>query len=130
MVGTFTGGVSLSRKNSMTNAVREGARLGATLTEDGAWADAVRDRVVQLSAGDLTTSQVCVKLVKAPATVKRASSCAASLTGSEPSITGVPAGDCVVLVWAGRTSELQAIFFSRQLDLNASSVGKFERDCT
>lgn len=129
LLGLFTGGISLSRKNSMTNAVREGARLGATQIEDSAWADNVRTRVVDLSAGDLLTSQVCVKLVKAPSTVVRASSCPASLAGSQPSITGIPASECAVLVWARRSSQLQAVFFTRDLTLVASSVSRYERDC-
>jgi Flp pilus assembly protein TadG len=129
LIGTFTGGVALSRKNSMTNAVREGARLGATLNHDAAWAGAVRDRVVELAGGDLTTAQVCVKLVQAPSTQIRASSCPAALAGLEPAITGVPAGDCTVLVWAQRTSEIEAVLFSRDLTLTSKSVSRYERDC-
>ncbi len=129
LFGMVTGGITLSRKNSMTNAVREGARLGATLTEDTAWADGVRDRVVNLSAGDLSASQVCVKLVKAPATVVRASSCAAAVSPDEPVITDVNAGQCAVLVWARRTSRVDAVFYSKNLNLTATAVSRYERDC-
>lgn len=134
LVGMITGGVSLSRKNSMTNAVREGARLGATITADGLWADAVRARVVELSSGDLTTSQVCVKLVKkgppGPTTVLQSSSCAGALAGEEPSVADVPAGDCAVLVWAQRPTEIEAVFFSMDITLDSDSVSRYERDCT
>src|SRR5215207_9336974 len=58
LFGVFTGGMALSRKNSMTNAVREGARLGATLPEDANWADKVQARVLDLAGGDLDASQV------------------------------------------------------------------------
>lgn len=128
LFGMFTGGVSLSRKNSMTNAVREGARLGATLPADGDWADKVQDRVVALSGGDLVANQVCVKLVQAPADTKQSSTC--SLPGTdEPSLDGIDAGECAVLVWARRTSELQVILFSKDLDLTAGTVSRYERDC-
>lgn len=129
LLGMVTGGVSLSRKNSMTNSVREAGRLGATLTEDPAWAEVVRTRAVDLSGGDLTASQVCVTLVRAPSTVVRASGCASELASSAPSLARIPAGDCAVLVWAGRTSTLQAIFFTKDLDLEAESVSRYEREC-
>ena len=44
IVGSITGGIAPGQKNSMTNAVREGGRFGATLDHDASWADAVRDR--------------------------------------------------------------------------------------
>ncbi len=130
LLGMVTGGISLSRKNSMTNGVREGARLGATLTEDATWADSTRTRVVNLAAGDLTSAQVCVRLVKAPSTVKRTSTgCSTDMLTRVPSTTGISTGECAVLVWAHRTSEMQAVFFSRDLDLDARSVSRYEREC-
>lgn len=130
MLGMFTGGLSLSRKNSMTNAVREGARLGATLTEDAAWADAARDRVVALAAGDLTNAQVCVRLMKAPSTVLRTSTgCSATMLTKQPSMTGIPTDECAVLVWASRTSKMEVVFFSKNLNLDASAVSRYEREC-
>lgn len=128
LFGVFTGGIALSRKNSMTNAVREGARLGATLPAGSDWAGSVRDRVVQLSGNDLVANQVCVKLVQAPSTTIQLSSCSLPV-GDEPSLTGIPAGECAVLVWARRTSDLQAILYSRNLTLTAGSVNRYERDC-
>lgn len=134
MVGMFTGGISMSRKNSMTNAVREGARLGATLADNGAWAGSVRDRVRVLSSSDLTNSQICAKLIYKPTatteTVKQATSCSLDpVDFPEPSAADLPALSCAVKVWAGRTSELQAIFFSRDLKLNASALSYYERTC-
>jgi Flp pilus assembly protein TadG len=130
-LGMFTGGISLSRKNSMTNAVREGARLGATLPEDSAWASSVQARVVALAAGDVTTAQVCVQLVRKDSasveTVRRSllpSGCSAVVP---PASTGVPVGQCVVKVWSTRTSEMQAVFFTRTLTLDAAAIGRYER---
>ncbi len=130
-LGMVTGGLSLGNKNSMTNAVREGARFGATLTESAAWADETRSRVLAQSGGDLTTAQVCVRLVKAPSTVRSTSTgCTSAMIALAPSLAEIPTGDCVVLVWARRTSEMQFVFASRQLILDAKSVSSFERDCS
>jgi Flp pilus assembly protein TadG len=129
--GMLTGGLALSTKNSMDNAVREGGRLGATLPEGDSWAASVQQRVVQLSGGDLTTNQVCVKLIrKADATTevtRRQSACPAALAGAEPSAAAVPAGECAVKVWARATRDLNVIFFSRQLPLNVDSINRYER---
>ena len=130
LLGLFTGGIALSHKNSMTNAVREGARFGATLSESDTWADSTRSRVIELASGDLSTSQVCVRLIKAPSTVRRTSTgCSASMLTLAPSVTGITAGDCVVLVWARRVDEMEAIVYSQSLTLDANSVSLYERDC-
>lgn len=131
LIGMFTGGISMSRKNSMTNAVREGARFAATLPESTTWADDARARVIALSSGDLTTTQVCVRLVKTPSTVRRTSTgCSAAMVALAPSTAGIPAGDCAVLVWARRTSKMEFVLGSRDLTLDAQSVSRFERDCS
>jgi Flp pilus assembly protein TadG len=131
LFGVFTGGISLSRKNAMTNAVREGARFGATLPESADWADEVRARVVSLAGGDLDPSQVCVELIVKPnvATETSRQATACSLDSSlEPDTADVPVGECAVKVWAARESDLQAVFFSKTLDLTASSVNRYERE--
>jgi Flp pilus assembly protein TadG len=131
LFGVFTGGMSLSRKNSMTNAVREGARLGATLPEDAEWADKVRDRVVALAGGDLDPSQVCVELIIKPTAATETSRQATACTldsALEPDTADVPVGECAVKVWAARESDLQVVFFSKTLDLTASSVNRYERE--
>jgi Flp pilus assembly protein TadG len=130
LLGLFSGGIALSQRNSMTNAVREGARLGATLTHDGTWGDTVEDRVLELASGDLTASQICVKLVQAPNTdIQSDSTCAGALAADEPAITGVTTGDCVVLVWSERTGKLEVVFWSQDLDMATHSVSTYEREC-
>ena len=135
LLGVVTGGSAYNRKLSMTNAVREGARFGATLipasvTPPNTWLSAVGDRTVQLSAGDLTSTQVCVKLVReAGATDNNVltSSCPASMTVNEPAMpANLANGDCVVKVWAQRPDRLQVFFFSTNLTLKASSVSRYE----
>lgn len=137
LVGTVTGGFALATKNSMTNAVRESARLGATLPEGAdwdSWAVIVRDRAVELAGDDLAEDQVCVAVV----TYDSAGTPAETELGSWPTtpcpIGGAPSvpantpdGSCVVKVWAERAAELDALFFSKDLTLRASAVGRYER---
>src|SRR5918994_2890256 len=106
LLGAITGGLALSRKNSMTNAAREGARLGATLPAEGTWAADVRDRVADLSAGDVTVGQICVALVvkvsdaDTEGTDVLATTCTLDTTEyPEPPLpAGVLVGECVVKV--------------------------------
>jgi hypothetical protein len=88
-----------------------------------------------LSAGELTTSDVCVELVRAgsPNTVTRSwyasasnSSCPASF-GTAPTTPTVSTGYCVVKVWAMKTAKLQAVLVNSDLALKAGSVAGFER---
>lgn len=132
LLGLFSGGIALSQRNSMTNAVREGARLGATLPRSGTWADAVEARVLDLATSDLEDTEVCVKLIEAPSTqLEVDSTCPSSpgLEGDQPAITGVATGDCVVLVWAERTGKLEVVFFSQDLTMDTHSVSTYEREC-
>lgn len=128
--GTFTGGTALSRKNSMTNAVREGARFGATVPESLSWATSVRDRAVSLAGGDLTNAQVCVVLTRGNGTPVTGTPSTCPFSGIPAIPAGLAADQCVVRVWAERTSQLQAIFFTRDLTLQSSAVARFERGGT
>jgi hypothetical protein len=138
LLGTVTGGLALATKSSMTNAVREAGRLGATMPEGSSWdtwATLVRDRAVELSGGDLTTGRVCVEIVQWNGSASPPSE---TVLGRWPAtscgITGEPAvpastadGACVVKVWAERSAEVNALFFQRTVDLRASAVGRYER---
>lgn len=135
LLGVTTGGLAYNHKLSMTNAVREGARFGATLTPasvspPNTWLSAVASRTVEVSAGDLTSAEVCVKLVReAGATDANVltSSCPASMTADEPATpANLANGDCVVKVWAQRGDQLQVLFFSSNLTLKAKSVARYE----
>jgi Flp pilus assembly protein TadG len=68
LLGTLTAGFALNQKQQVTHATREGARYAATVAptqtfSSGTWAENVRTLVVERSAGDLITDQVCVSLV-------------------------------------------------------------------
>ena len=131
LLGMFTGGIALSRQNSMTSAIREGARLGATLTRDGPWAESVRDRVRELSSDDLTNEQICVELIKVGEAIPLLewSGMDCGPQPSSVSTGGIPDGECVVKVWGQRKDHLQVIFFQKELTLSGGSVSLYERDC-
>lgn len=137
VLGMVTGGAAYHRKITMTDAVREGARFGATSNDSAAFGAAVRDRALQLSAGELGADDICVQLVRAgsPEKVERswypggAGSCPA-VFGSVPPTPTMPDAYCVVKVWAHRTTNFQAVFFSRDIDLVVRAVAAYERGAT
>jgi Flp pilus assembly protein TadG len=135
LLGLVTGGLAYNKKIAMTDAVRGATRYGTTLNDSATWATSVRDRLVQLSATELTGSDVCVELVRAgsPNTVVRrwyasaANTSCPSTFGTGPTIPAVDTGYCVVKVWGMKQAKLQTVFFSSDLALKAGSVGAYER---
>lgn len=128
MMGIFTVGLAYTHAVGLSNAVREGARFGATTdrakaTDFDAWANAViaRTKATQLDSG-VSTTTVCVQLGKTTATGKIApnpsgptfatgsslsgtSSCPATLlskANTAADIQPISADTCVVRVWAAR----------------------------
>jgi Flp pilus assembly protein TadG len=133
VLGLVTGGAAYNRKLSMTGSTREGSRFAATLngpTSTG-WATDVQSRVVELASGDLTTSQVCVKLVKVGTGDVYSASGATCSSVAEPSTpTTATSGTCIVKVWAARPDRFQAMFFSSNITLTAKSVSRYEASVT
>lgn len=137
LMGIFTGGEAYNRQITMTAAVREGARFGATLDclaacasssptvapaaatspPNGAWEDAVAQRVVQQSGGVLSLSDVCVALVMAPDTHNY---CGVS----DPAGSS---GTMIVKVSAARKTTFEYVFAGQTLNLSASSTNRYER---
>lgn len=141
VLGMVTGGAAYNTKLSMTSAVREGTRFGATLPNGTLdWANKVRSRVQELSGGDLAATnanaQVCVELVRKETsgeTIVKASPPACSIPSTKSPKPDTPSSltfpQCVVKVWSLRTGDkLQAMFFSIDLDLKANSVSLFEEN--
>lgn len=133
LLGTITGGLALSTKNSMSNAVREGGRLGATLESDSGWATDVRDRVVALAGGDLENADVCAELIDVgadPDATRRSWIGGGCTAADAPATPSSATTGCVVKVWARTSADLNVIFFSRSLTLEADAVGIYERGQT
>src|SRR5690242_8894207 len=95
LFGIVSFGLAFSDRIALVNTVREGARFGASASNDSLWAPAVVDRTTQLYSNadsPLTTSQVCALLWLQPesgaATIQQKSSdeCAAGTApaGSVP----------------------------------------------
>ena len=136
LLGVTAAGIGLSNALGTTDAVREGARFGATTlvtpppTGYGTWSAAVQAKTVALSDGSLTaTSEVCVKLQKGTSTVVQQSSC--TFTANEPpNPTSLQATDCIVKVWAKIPVEINIGVASWNIDVIRGSVAHYERTCS
>lgn len=108
LLGVTTAGICFNTGLGTVDAVRAGARYGATLpvtpTPAPSWAGAIQQRTVDLSYGAVqNTSQVCVELDKGPTaapTVMQSSGSCSFATAAPALPAGVAATDCVVRVWA------------------------------
>lgn len=145
-LGIITGGVSYSNAIGVQNAVREGARFGATgdVTQVSWGSDVIaRVRDTQFddgtSAADSSTS-VCVQLFKAPATVVKWECSIGQNDG--PALTAPPAasadpavpadlmaGTCVVRVLAARSYEINGGLTSWHGTIVRGSTAMYERTC-
>lgn len=142
--GLVTTAFVYNDKLSVANAVREGARFGAsTLASTGSppagnavWADDVRKRVQQVyfNAGStLSNSQICVALVSGTGATP------VSYVGPIPnpcalppaSPIGLAADSCVVKVWVAKPAKIQLIVApDMNLTLRAESVAAYGRPVT
>ncbi len=135
LLGMVTGGIAYNKKIAITDSVRGAARYGATLADSATFATSVRDRLVQLSASELTGSDVCVQLIRGgstPVVVRSWYSSAGNTScpstfGTAPTTPTVTDGYCVVKVWGMKEAKLQAVLFNSDLRLKAGSVAAFER---
>lgn len=128
LAGIVTAGMSYTNAIGLTNAVREGARYGATAdTASGTWAADVvtRVRATQSDNNSANLTSVCVQLFKsngagggAASTVAGTSTCNVP-AGGPPMVAadapnppaGLLANTCVVRVWAARRFEISLILF-------------------
>jgi hypothetical protein len=136
LLGVTTVGLGLNNAIGATDAVREGARFGATMTTSPLpagvtnWAAAIQQKTVEASAGSIgAASQVCVKLQKGTSTVLQQSAC--TFPTSEPSNpTSLGATECVVKVWARIPVTINIGLASWDINVVRSSVARYERTCS
>lgn len=136
LLGMFTGGLAYSRKLAVTQATREGARYGATLPLSAEptvdlWLQRVSDVAVASSDGELSPSvtgmQVCVAYVPGSGTPRRVLRVGSSTTFSNATcFTDGRTGESRVQVVGSRPSTLEALVWSRDLDLLSRAVARFE----
>jgi len=126
VLGIYTGGLAYTHKISLVEAVREGARYGASLpvgtTPVSTWEAGVRERVVSASGGEVAFADVCVKLVLP--TPGGASHCGIS---DPPGASGEPAVR-LVKVSATKQAKIEFFFFTSDPVLQGKIVARFERD--
>lgn len=126
LFGTITGGVAYSEKVAVIEAVREGARFGATLKLGGGptavaeWEATVRSRVVAASGGGLTTSSVCVRLVLP----NGGSDCGVQ----DPAGASAESSVHLVKVSASKAATLEFLFFRKSATLEGKLAARYERD--
>ena len=131
LLGIFTGGSAYFQKISLVDAVREGARYGASLRTDVAtgglatWRQNVSARVVELSGGQLTAADVCVDLVTPTGTN---AVCGVSDPPGAASDPTVLAPARLVKVSAKRATKIEFYFFTTSPTLTAKVVARYERD--
>lgn len=125
-LGIFTGGTAYFRKITIVDAVREGARYGATLpVPTGAggsatWEASVQNRVAQASGGELAAANVCVKLVFATG----GTDCGVS----DPSGAAAETNVRLVKVSASKEARIECFFFTSTSTLSGKLAARFERD--
>jgi Flp pilus assembly protein TadG len=138
LLGMFTGGLAYSRKQSVASAAREGARYGATLPITGslptdAWLAKVGALTIASSDGELEPDRpgrlVCIAHVTSSGTARRwqaVGTAAPTLSNGTCLADDGRTGETRVQVVAQRTSELEALVFSRNLTLESHAVARFE----
>lgn len=129
VLGIYTGGLTYTDKISLVEAVREGARYGASLPVGtdpvSTWETNVRNRVVSASGGDVAFEDVCVQFATASVPVP---------TGHcDPGIADPPgatneASVHLVKVSATKQAKIEFFFFTSEPLLRAKVVARFERD--
>jgi Flp pilus assembly protein TadG len=125
-LGIFTGGVAYSNKIGLVEAVREGARFGASLPMGSgagavdAWETQVKNRVVAASGGDVALADICVKFVL-PIGGTDCGLADPSGASNEPTVH-------LVKVSATRSATLEFFFFKSDKVMQGKLVARFERD--
>lgn len=137
VLGMFTGGLAYSRKLSVAQGVREGARFGATLPITAAlptdpWLTRVADLTRSSSDGELEATRpgqfLCVAYVPAAGSPRKREEAGGSVSFTNGTCIADDgrAGETRVQVVARRTSTLEALVFSRDLALQSHAVARFE----
>lgn len=142
LLGMLTGGLTYSRKLSVAQGTREGARYAATLPvtttpstaplPDDGWLTRVASVTIGSSDAELAADRpgqmVCVAYVTSSGTARRRQQTGTAVFfDNNPCIANDGrAGETRVQVVASRASTLEALVFSRNLDLTSRAVARFE----
>lgn len=137
LLGMLTGGIALDRKQNVTTAARETARYAATLplsahggvVDD--WLTAVAATAKGTADGALAPSasgqHVCVAYISGGISRYRdETSGTATFADGRCFADSRPAGEARVQIVTARTSKLEALLWSRDLNLRAQAVTRYE----
>jgi Flp pilus assembly protein TadG len=134
LLGVSTLGLAYSDHLSITNAVRESARLGSAVdyTPTGnAWGDSVQTRVQQayFNAGStISPSQICVSLVDSTDTEIARPTSQGSTCGTAPTAPTMATGTCLVKVWVRKPARVTlGVLPDINITLGARSVSFYGR---
>jgi Flp pilus assembly protein TadG len=126
LLGITTGGTAYATKIGMVEAVREGARFGATLQLGSGGAAVasfkqdVIDRVVGAAAGELVAADVCVDLVLPTG----GTACGMA----DPAGASAQPGVHLVKVSASKPATVQFFFAKTTKTINVKLAARYERD--
>ena len=134
LIGTVTTAISYAHVLGLTNAVREGARFGATAdASTPSWASDVATRVGGTQFDDPGHSTtICVELYKQGGGGGVSASCPAnggpSIASSDyPPVPALATGQCVVRVVAARRFTINLVIFGTvSQSMTRGSVARYE----
>jgi hypothetical protein len=133
LFGIISFGFAMSDKVALVNAVREGARFGASTVNDAYWGTSVVARTEATYANaesPLQDSQVCALLWKQVSGVQTIVASSSASCESEPSalpVADVPDKSCFLMVWAAKPKDLNWLVTSTTVTLSAQSVAVYDR---
>jgi Flp pilus assembly protein TadG len=137
LVGTVTAALSYGRYTSLQTAAREATRFGATLpvSDMNTWLSAVLNVAKNAGGGDLAGSTagqfICVAYVHPSAGKVNSLTQTGGVSGGVATTPcfadGRPNDEARVQVVAQRSTSIQAVLFTRNITLSASSAARFER---
>jgi hypothetical protein len=134
LVGTVTAAIAFSNNNSIENAAREASRYGATLPPpiDAPWFHEVRAVARAAAQGDLDPSvdgqYICVAHIDGAGGQLFIDDDSAALPASGRCFNdGRPPSEVRIQVVTRRESQIQAVFFSMDLTLEAPAAARYER---
>lgn len=132
LIGTVTVALAYSQHVALSNAVREGARLGASMPQGSNWLSSVQQHTsdAYADADGLSNGSVCATLIK---TTGGASPTYTTLIappsgcGTAPSNPSSVAAGCFVKVWATKQTHLNWILGNADPWMRATAVAIYDR---
>lgn len=135
--GMLMGGLVMNRRMEVTQASREGARYGATVSFDQCtpttacngrtWAQQVQSVAVSRSDGAVTASDVCVALVEGPGSDPVAVSAAHTTNGTGPCYVDQSADEGQrVQVVITFSDTIEAVLTNIPVNVTARSTSRLE----